>query len=78
MSAAASDPWMTAEEVADYTRMAVRTVYEHAADGRLSGVKTTPDQPRSQWRFRGSDADRWMERGRVARPAPVRGLRRTG
>lgn len=72
---ASTDPWMTAEEVAAHTATSVRTVYEHAADGRLSGVKTTPGQPRSQWRFRRSDADRWMERGRVGRP---RVLRRTG
>lgn len=69
-----ADPWMTAQEVADYTRTSVRTVYEHAEDGRLSGVKTTPGEPRSPWRFRRSDADAWMERGRVSRPR----LRRTG
>lgn len=71
-----TDPWMTAAEAAEHARCSVRTVYEHAEDGRLSGIKTTPGQARSQWRFRRSDVDRWLERGRVARP--VRALRRTG
>jgi excisionase family DNA binding protein len=73
MSSVAADPWMTADEVAEYTRFSIRTVYEHAEDGRLVGCKSTPGQKRSQWRFRRSDADRWLERGRVA---PVRAVAR--
>jgi excisionase family DNA binding protein len=71
----AESPWMTAKEAAEYARMSVRTVYEHAEDGRLSGVKTTPGEPRSKWLFRRSDVDRWLERGRVARPRLVRQTR---
>lgn len=70
-----TDPWMTADEVAAYTKYSIRTVYEHAEDGRLSGCKSTPGEKRSQWRFRRSDVDRWLERGRVA---PVRAVRRAG
>lgn len=67
---------MTAQEAADHARVSVRTLYEHAEDGRLSGIKTTPGQPRAQWRFRRSDVDAWLERGRVTRPrAAGRGRR---
>lgn len=64
------DPWMTADEVADYTRLSKRTVYEAAEDGRLSGCKSTAGKSRSRWIFRRSDADAWLEAGRVnaARP----------
>lgn len=64
-----ADPWMTTAEAAEYARLSVHTIYEAAEDGRLSGVKTTPGQKRSQWRFRKSNVDHWLERGRVA---PVR------
>lgn len=58
--------WMTAADVAEYAGLSVRTVWEHAEAGRLSGVKTTPGQKRSQWRFTRRDADRWLEAGRVS------------
>jgi excisionase family DNA binding protein len=57
--------WLTAAQVAENTGLSVRTVWEHAEAGRLSGVKTTPGQKRSQWRFKPVDVDRWLEAGRV-------------
>ena len=47
---------MTLQELAEYLKLAERTVYGYAQKGVLPGIKIG-----SSWRFRKSDIDAWLE-----------------
>ena len=47
---------MTVDEVADYLKMKVVTIYKHAQDGKLPGFKVG-----SKWRFKKETIDKWIE-----------------
>lgn len=48
---------MTVEELADYLKMKVVTIYKHAQEGKLPGFKVG-----SKWRFKQETIDRWIEK----------------
>ncbi|RKY42672.1 MAG: DNA-binding protein [Candidatus Makaraimicrobium thalassicum] len=48
---------MTIEEVADYLKMKVVTIYKHAQEGRIPAFKVG-----SKWRFKKQTIDEWIER----------------
>ncbi len=48
---------MTVREVAAYLKLTEKTVYRHAADGRIPGFKVG-----GAWRFRRSEIERWIKR----------------
>lgn len=60
-----TDPWMTAVEAAEHARVSVRTIWEHAETGRLSGCKPGGPSGKGKWLFRRSDVDAWIEAGRT-------------
>lgn len=54
---------MTIREVADYLKLAEKTAYRLAAEGKIPGFKVG-----ASWRFRKSEIDRWIiaqEQGRA-------------
>jgi excisionase family DNA binding protein len=54
---------MTIREVADYLKLAEKTAYRLAAEGKIPGFKVG-----ASWRFRKSEIDRWIiaqEHGRT-------------
>jgi excisionase family DNA binding protein len=54
---------MTIREVADYLKLAEKTAYRLAAEGKIPGFKVG-----ASWRFRKSEIDRWIvaqERGDI-------------
>lgn len=53
------DPIMTLPEVAQYLKLAERTVYGYAQKGLVPGIKIG-----SAWRFRKADIDTWLEQQR--------------
>ena len=53
------DEIMTLQEVAEYLKLAERTVYGYAQKGFLPGIKIG-----SAWRFRGGDIAAWIEKQR--------------
>lgn len=50
-----SDDIMTVKELADYLKIAEKTAYRFASDGRVPGFKVG-----SAWRFRRSEIIRWI------------------
>ena len=48
---------ITIREVAVYLKLAEKTAYRHAADGKIPGFKVG-----GAWRFRRSEIGRWIER----------------
>lgn len=46
---------MTIEEVADYLKMKVVTIYKHAQQGKIPGFKVG-----SKWRFKRETIDEWI------------------
>lgn len=78
-----TDPWLTVYEAAAHLHLHPDTLRKLAQAGRITACKAG-DGPRSPWRFRASELDAWMERGRLypldpRRTGPaVRGSRRTG
>lgn len=46
---------MTLEEVAEYLRLSVHTVYKMAQQRRIPALKAG-----TQWRFNKSDLDKWL------------------
>ena len=50
---------MTLQDVADYLKLAERTVYGYAQKGLLPGIKVG-----SAWRFRKADIQAWLEEQR--------------
>lgn len=49
------DEIMTVKELADYLKIAEKTAYRFASEGKVPGFKVG-----SAWRFRKSELDRWM------------------
>lgn len=52
---------MTIREVADYLRLAEKTTYRLAAEGKLPGFKVG-----GAWRFRMSEINKWIDQQRVS------------
>ncbi|MDF1822245.1 MAG: helix-turn-helix domain-containing protein [Alcanivoracaceae bacterium] len=50
-----ADDIMTLKEVAGYLKLAEKTAYRLAADGKLPGFKVG-----GSWRFRREDMERWI------------------
>ena len=46
---------MTINEVADYLKMKVVTIYKHAQEGKIPGFKVG-----SKWRFKKETIDEWI------------------
>jgi len=46
---------MTVEELADYLKMKIVTIYKHAQEGKLPGFKVG-----SKWRFKRETIDSWI------------------
>lgn len=51
-----SDEILTLKEVADYLKLAEKTAYRLAAEGKLPGFKVG-----GSWRFKTEDIERWIE-----------------
>lgn len=51
-----NDEILTLKEVAEYLKLAEKTTYRFAAEGRLPGFKVG-----GSWRFKRKDIDRWIE-----------------
>ena len=49
------DDIMTVKELADYLKIAEKTAYRFASEGKVPGFKVG-----SAWRFRKSEIDRWI------------------
>ena len=47
---------MTLEEVAEYLRLSVHTIYKMAQKGKIPALKAG-----KKWRFRKEDIDRWLK-----------------
>jgi len=47
---------MTLEEVAEYLRLSIHTIYKMAQKGRIPALKAG-----KKWRFRKEDIDRWLK-----------------
>lgn len=50
-----NDNIMTVKELADYLKIAEKTAYRFASEGKVPGFKVG-----SAWRFRKSEIDRWI------------------
>tara|TARA_X000001036_G_scaffold314596_1_gene293043 strand:- start:5006 stop:5209 length:204 start_codon:yes stop_codon:yes gene_type:complete len=53
---AMTDQILTLKEVAVYLKLAEKTAYKLAAEGKLPGFKVG-----GSWRFKAKDIDRWIE-----------------
>lgn len=51
-----NDEILTLKEVAEYLKLAEKTAYRLAAEGKLPGFKVG-----GSWRFKREDIDRWIE-----------------
>ena len=51
-----NDEIMTLKEVAEYLKLAEKTAYRLAAEGKLPGFKAG-----GSWRFKHSDIEKWIE-----------------
>ena len=51
-----NDEIMTLKEVAEYLKLAEKTAYRLAAEGKLPGFKAG-----GSWRFKNSDIEKWIE-----------------
>ena len=51
-----ADEILTLKEVADYLKLAEKTAYRLAAEGKLPGFKVG-----GSWRFKQTDIERWIE-----------------
>ena len=50
-----NDDIMTVKELAEYLKIAEKTAYRFASEGKVPGFKVG-----SAWRFRKSEIDRWI------------------
>lgn len=50
-----NDDIMTVKKLADYLKIAEKTAYRFASEGKVPGFKVG-----STWRFRKSEIDRWI------------------
>lgn len=57
-----SDEILTLKELAEYLKLAEKTAYRLAAEGKLPGFKVG-----GSWRFRESDIERWIENSKKGR-----------
>lgn len=55
-----TDEIMTLKEVAEYLRLAEKTAYRLAAEGKLPGFKVG-----GSWRFKKEDIESWIERNKT-------------
>ncbi|NVK30196.1 MAG: helix-turn-helix domain-containing protein [Gammaproteobacteria bacterium] len=55
------DEILTVKEVADYLKLAEKTAYRLAAEGRLPGFKVG-----GSWRFKKDDLQQWIEQQKAA------------
>jgi len=53
---AMTDQILTLKEVAEYLKLAEKTAYKLAAEGKLPGFKVG-----GSWRFKAVDIERWIE-----------------
>lgn len=51
-----TDEILTLKEVADYLKLAEKTAYRLAAEGKLPGFKVG-----GSWRFKRTDLEKWIE-----------------
>jgi len=51
-----TDEILTLKEVAEYLKLAEKTAYRLAAEGKLPGFKVG-----GSWRFKREDVERWIE-----------------
>ena len=51
-----TDRILTLKEVAEYLKLAEKTAYRLAAEGKLPGFKLG-----GSWRFRSGDIERWID-----------------
>lgn len=51
-----TDEILTLKEVAEYLKLAEKTAYRLAAEGKLPGFKAG-----GSWRFKALDIERWIE-----------------
>ena len=51
-----TDEILTLREVAEYLKLAEKTAYRLAAEGKLPGFKVG-----GSWRFKREDSERWIE-----------------
>ncbi len=51
----ANDEIMTVKELAEYLKIAEKTAYRFAAEGKVPGFKVG-----SAWRFKKSEVDQWI------------------
>ena len=51
------DEIMTVKELAEYLKIAEKTAYRFAAEGKVPGFKVG-----SAWRFRKSEIEKWMDK----------------
>ena len=52
-----NDDIMTVKELADYLKIAEKTAYRFAAEGKVPGFKVG-----SAWRFKKTDVDAWIRK----------------
>ncbi len=52
-----TDQILTLKEVAAYLKLAEKTAYKLAAEGKLPGFKVG-----GSWRFKAADIERWIEK----------------
>ena len=57
-----NDEIMTLKEVAEYLKLAEKTAYKLAADGKLPGFKVG-----GSWRFKSKDVEKWIEEQKVCK-----------
>ena len=56
------DQILTLKEVAAYLKLAEKTAYRLAAEGKLPGFKVG-----GSWRFKGSDLQEWIDENKNSR-----------
>jgi len=59
---AMTDEILTLKEVAEYLKLAEKTAYRLAAEGKLPGFKVG-----GSWRFKQSDIEKWIEQSKKER-----------
>tara|TARA_R110002072_G_scaffold226343_3_gene383331 strand:+ start:243 stop:422 length:180 start_codon:yes stop_codon:yes gene_type:complete len=57
-----TDQILTLKEVAAYLKLAEKTAYKLAAEGKLPGFKVG-----GSWRFKSEDIDKWIEQMKMNR-----------
>ncbi len=55
-----SDEILTLKEVAEYLKLAEKTAYRLASEGKLPGFKVG-----GSWRFKSEDVEKWIEEQKV-------------